>query len=181
MKTLLAFTLSLIATAIAAFGTELEARLLRFSGETPPAANLVALLEANAFAYATPFSATLLENKTFEYRALTPVQYPTNFDDHGKADATETRDTGIAFSGDATLLDGQYNLNLNFSLVERANTILYPHKSGSTMAQPVFRSDSMKTNIVARPNEWVLLEFPGNRTPAPSGPDRQVLLVRVRP
>ncbi len=158
MKTILTLAVCLIVSAGDATAADIEARLLRFSGEIPSVATLLSLLESNSIANPTKLSAALNEKNAFEYRAITPNEFPTSFDANGKPDATDKRDTGIIFSGDATVSDGTYNLNIAFSLVERTNTILYPTKTGTTIAQPVFRSKDVKTAITANAGDWFLVQ-----------------------
>ena len=181
MKTITTLALCLIVVSGAAAGADIDARLLRFSGEIPPVANLVTLLESDLIANPTKFSAALNERNTFEYRALTPNEYPTSFDANGKPDATAKRDTGIVFSGDAKISDGSYALNINFSLVERTNTILYPTKTGATVTQPVFRYKHIKTAITTKAGDWFILRLlDSDDKTAPSDPNHFVLLVRIR-
>ena len=181
MKTILTLAFCFLVASRAALATDIDGRLLRFSGEIPPIANLVSLLDSHSIANPTTFSATLNKRNTFEYRATTPSKYPTNFDADGKPDATGKRDTGIIFSGDATAVGGTYQLNINFSLVERTDTILFPAENGTTMVQPVFRSKDIKTTIATKVGDWFLLRLPerGDKTVI-SEPHHLVLLVRVR-
>jgi hypothetical protein len=181
MKAILTLAFCLFVASGSVSAAEIDARLLRFSGEIPPVANLVSLFDSNSFANPTKFSAALNEKNAFEYRAITPVEFPTSFDDNGKPDATDKRDTGIIFSGDATVSDGSYDLDITFSLVERANTILYPQKNGTTIAQPVFRTKKIQTVIKTTAGDWFLLRLPDSDDKVSgSEPNHHVLLVRIR-
>ncbi len=181
MKIILTLTFCLIVASGAASAADIDARLLRFSGEMPTIANLIVLLDSNSIANPTAFSTALNEKNAFAYSALTPNEYPTSFDAAGKPDATDKRDTGITFSGEATVSDDTYDLNLSFSLVERTNTILYPTKTGTTIAQPVFRTRKLQTEITAKAGEWLLLQLPDSDDKAAVfEPNHLVLLVRIR-
>ncbi len=182
MKPLLVFALSLAAASAAAFGADVEARLLRFSGDVPSLANLVSFSDSTSIANSTVFSATLDDKNAFEYRAITPDEYPSSFDANGKPEATETRNTGIIFSGDATVSDGLYSLNITFSLVEHTNTILAHTKTGMIAPQPVFRFKKLETEITTKSGEWVLLRLQDNdnKDGDSNVPEHIVLLVRIR-
>jgi hypothetical protein len=181
MKTILALAFCLFVASGALSAADIDARLLRFSGEIPTVANLVNLLDSNSFANPTKLSAALNKKNAFEYRAITPVEFPTSFDADGKPNATDKRDTGIIFSGDATVSNGIYDLNITFSLVERANTILYPQANGTTIAQPVFRVKKVQTAITTAAGDWCLLRLPDSDEQAAAfEPNHHVLLVRIR-
>jgi len=181
MKTILTLVSCLIVASGSAWAADVDARLVRFSGEIPSVANLISLLDSNSIANPTKFTAALNKKNAFEYRAITPDEFPTSFDANGKPDATDKRDTGIIFSGDATVSDDTCNLNIRFSLVERANTVLYPTETGTTIAQPVFRSKEIQTAITTKTGEWFLIRLPDSEDEAViSEPQHLVLLVRVR-
>ncbi|MEP6671485.1 MAG: hypothetical protein ABJF10_20150 [Chthoniobacter sp.] len=183
--TLLLPALFLLVVLGSASAAEVEARLLRFSGDIPPLANLVRLADSRAITPSTTFTATLNEKNAFEYRATKPEEYPTSFDAEGKPEATDKRETGVIFSGEAQALGKAYTLDLHFRLVERTNTILYPTQSGATIAQPVFRSMDVTHSVKVESGDWSLVEVAAAPVATvdqstPATPDHFVLLVRVR-
>lgn len=179
-KLFLTLTLASFLTAAAASATEVEVKLVRFSGEVPKVERLVALVDSNAMGNVKTYSAVVNEAGEFSYKATTPEVYPRSFDTAGKPDAFDTRDVGVTFAGSVKSTGGTYKVELDFQSLERGDTVL----SGPATIQPVFKTLKQTGRISLSLSRWKIFTLPQSDAKKgvvdPFLPTQEILLVRVK-
>src|ERR1043166_1606488 len=172
MKTITYLVACIFAALYSAAGADIDARLLRFTGELP-AADLIRLTKSESMPALRSFSAALNADSSFSYQTVTPVAYPTEYDSSGKWLSTEDRDIGILFTGHAKPSDKSYALDFEFRFVEFTGTGVY-RTDTDTVVRPIFQSHELKSKVVLQLGEWTLVTLPDDRE------SHLALLVRIR-
>lgn len=128
--------------------SQLEIRLLKFSGAVPSERTLQSLVEDPGAQADAMVSVTLSETSSTEIRQVTPYRFATEYTPKGTPSSFESRDLG--WTGNATIAStGQdkINLKLDLSNVRIGTPQIYEVK-GIQAPMPTFTAVSISENAL---------------------------------